>query len=84
MSARLLVILFFLFVLYLVVKTVIGFVYLSSQRRKRRERLGGEMVKDPICETYIPKAAAIAKYSGGQTVYFCSQECADVYLKKNG
>jgi len=40
------------------------------------------MVKDPICETYVPKNRAIEKTFNGQTVYFCSQECADAYDKK--
>ncbi len=79
---RLLNILFLLFVLYLVVKVLIGFAYLSRQRRKRREQLGGEMVQDPVCETYIPRSRAIEKKVSGQTVYFCSQECADAFDQK--
>lgn len=79
---RLWVILVLLFVLYLVVKALIGFSYLSSQMRKRREQAGGEMVQDPVCETYVPKTAAIAKSVSGQTVYFCSQECAEAYVTK--
>jgi YHS domain-containing protein len=79
---RLLVILFLAFVLYLVVKVSIGFAFLSSQRRKRREELGGEMVQDPICNTYIPRSRAIEKTIGGQTVYFCSQPCVDAFFEK--
>ena len=79
---RLWVILVFLFVLYLAVKVLIGFAYLSSQRRKRREQLGGEMVQDPVCETYIPKATAIVKDGNGRTVYFCSQECMNAFFEK--
>ena len=80
---RLLVILFLLFVLYLLLKGAIGFAYFSSLRRKRQERLGGEMVLDPVCETYVPKATAVAKMIDGRTVYFCSRQCADAYLKKD-
>ena len=81
---RLWVILVLIFVLYLAVKALIGFTYLSSRRRKRRGELGGEMVRDPVCETYIPRTTALVKYSDGQTVYFCSQLCVDAYLKKSG
>jgi uncharacterized protein len=81
---RLLTTLLLLFVIYLAVKMLIGFTYLSSQRRKRREQLGGEMVRDPVCETYVPKATAIEKKMNGETVYFCSQTCAEAYLKKSG
>jgi YHS domain-containing protein len=79
---RLLVILFLLFVLYLVVKVLIGFAFLSSQRQKRREQLGGEMVRDPVCETYVPRSRAIEKKMNGQTVYFCSQPCMDAFFEK--
>jgi YHS domain-containing protein len=79
---RLLTILFLLFVFYIVVKVLIGFAYLSSRQRKRREQLGGEMVQDPVCETYVPKTAALAESVNGQTVYFCSQKCADAFFKE--
>ena len=79
---RLLTILFLFFILYLVVKVLIGFAYLSRQRRKRQEELGGEMVRDPVCETYISKATAIVKDGNGQTVYFCSQECMNAFFEK--
>jgi len=79
---RFLVILFLLFVLYLMVKVFIGLTFLSRGQRKRQEELGGEMVQDPVCETYIPRSRAIEKKVGGQTVYFCSPECVEAYLKK--
>ena len=79
---RLWVILVLIFVLYLAVKVLIGFTYLSSQRRKRREQLGGEMVRDPVCETYIPRTTALVKYSDGQTVYFCGQKCMNAFFEK--
>jgi YHS domain-containing protein len=79
---RLWVILVLLFVLYLAVKVLIGFTYLSSQRRKRREELGGEMVRDPVCETYIPRSRSIEKNLSGQIIYFCSQECMNAFFEK--
>ena len=82
MAVRFLVILILFFLLYLVARLLLGFSSLSSQQQKRHEQLGGEMVKDPICETYVPKNRAIEKTFNGQTVYFCSQECADAYDKK--
>ncbi|MBE9535593.1 MAG: hypothetical protein IMF07_00295 [Proteobacteria bacterium] len=44
---------------------------------------GEEMVKDPNCDTYIPKADAIKKKVGGETLFFCSQKCLDEYRNKN-
>ena len=50
-----------------------------SRVHKRRQRFsGGGMVKDPNCETYIPKDKAI-ELNGH---YFCSKECADQWSLK--
>jgi uncharacterized protein len=35
----------------------------------------GEMVKDPVCQTYIPKSLAVQKKIDGEMFYFCSEEC---------
>ena len=43
------------------------------------ERVGGELVRDPQCGTYVPKTRAIAVVRGGETLYFCSVKCRDEY-----
>jgi YHS domain-containing protein len=43
---------------------------------------GGELVRDPQCGTYVPKARAIAARVGNGTSYFCSTNCRDAYLSK--
>jgi YHS domain-containing protein len=43
---------------------------------------GGELVRDPQCGTYVPKARAIAASVGSQTSYFCSTACRDAYLSQ--
>ena len=43
------------------------------------ERLGGELVRDPHCGTYIPKSRAIVVGSGPDTQYFCSTKCRDAH-----
>jgi YHS domain-containing protein len=35
-----------------------------------------ELVKDPVCGTYIVRSRAIRDESGGRSVYFCSPRCA--------
>jgi len=52
-------------------------------KEDRAAPLGEEMVKDPNCDTYIPKADAIKKKVGGETRYFCSQKCLDEYRDKH-
>ena len=40
------------------------------------------MVKDPHCQTYVPKRDAVSVRHRGETLYFCSDECRDAYLAK--
>jgi YHS domain-containing protein len=42
-----------------------------------------ELVKDPVCETYIPRRKAISRGSGSETRYFCSVACADRYAPRS-
>jgi uncharacterized protein len=46
-----------------------------------QERIGGELVRDPNCGTYIPKTRAFVVGSGDAAQYFCSTECRDAYAK---
>ncbi len=39
------------------------------------QELDNDMVKDPVCQTYIPKSIAVQKTFHGDTLYFCSEEC---------
>ena len=41
-----------------------------------------EMVKDPVCLTYIPKSLAIQKTFDRKKLYFCSKECASKFLEQ--
>ena len=40
-------------------------------------RIAGELVKDPVCATYIPRESAISARVGGETRYYCSTTCRD-------
>ena len=40
-------------------------------------RLAGELVRDPVCSTYIPRDSAIAGRIGAETRYYCSVACRD-------
>ena len=42
-----------------------------------------ELVKDPVCDTYIPRLKAISRGSGPATRYFCSASCADKYAARS-
>jgi YHS domain-containing protein len=38
-----------------------------------------ELVKDPVCQTYVVRSRAIHRMLGGQSRYFCSRDCASRY-----
>jgi len=38
--------------------------------------LPDELVKDPVCQTYVVKSRAVRRTDAGQVRYFCSEECA--------
>jgi YHS domain-containing protein len=50
--------------------------------RAPESKAGGELVRDPHCGTYVPKARAIAASVGNETAYFCSATCRDTYLAR--
>jgi hypothetical protein len=41
-----------------------------------RSSLPDELVKDPVCQTYIVKSRAIRRADAGGIRYFCSEQCA--------
>jgi YHS domain-containing protein len=49
---------------------------------KKRMAATGEMVKDPICGTYVPADANIRARDGDKVYAFCSYECRDTFVKR--
>ncbi|HSE92650.1 MAG TPA: transcriptional regulator [Methylomirabilota bacterium] len=47
----------------------------TAAQRPRRE-LADELVKDPVCQTYIARSRAVRGEAQGAPVYFCSETCA--------
>jgi YHS domain-containing protein len=50
----------------------------SSPRTDERQR--DELVKDPVCGTYVVRSRAVTHDEGGAPRYFCSTDCARRYL----
>jgi len=44
--------------------------------------LSGMMVKDEICNTYVPKEEAIREVFTGKEYFFCSKECRTKFLEQ--
>ena len=40
-----------------------------------------ELVKDPVCQTYVVLSRAIRSEEQGVPVHFCSRECAERYAR---
>jgi hypothetical protein len=72
-------------IVFLVVRAILRLV-LGARTPARRppsasvpERLGGTLVRDPQCGTYVPESRAIRVGSGARALYFCSAACRDAY-----
>ena len=81
--ARLLFFIILAAVAYIVIKSLLWLAFSSSVKSKEgslaRPVEGGEMIRDPACGIYIPKAKAIEGRVRGSTHYFCSPECLEKY-----
>ena len=75
---RFLLFLIILYVVWTAVKSYFGSHRSKSQKSAPGVAKGEEMVLDPQCQSYVPKAAAVLQ--AGK--YFCSQECARLYLAR--
>ncbi len=78
-------------ILIFVVAGFLLFKLLTGDKRKK-EKAGekemeqkvaaGDMVRDPICGTFVSKESDIRVRNGENVECFCSYECRDKYLKQ--
>lgn len=78
MLLRLIVFLIVAYIVWSALKSMIRKGQRKPSSRAKSAEQGEEMVLDPQCRSYVPKSDAIAQ-SGH---YFCSQECARIYLAR--
>ncbi|WP_264984109.1 transcriptional regulator [Pseudodesulfovibrio portus] len=57
---------------------------MQSEKVVKQKVAAGEMVKDPICGTYVERDGSIRVREGEKVRVFCSYECRDKYLKQIG
>ncbi|MEP7133221.1 MAG: hypothetical protein ABI914_08640 [Acidobacteriota bacterium] len=74
--ARIAIFLFLLFAVLLALR-LIGFLIrsLSAGSRNAGPLVHGEMVRDPVCGTWIDRRLAIAGRSGKEWLPVCSEDC---------
>jgi YHS domain-containing protein len=77
---RLLLIAVLLVILYFLIRSAIR--ELSRQGKERTIGDPKQMVQDPVCRAFVPKGSAVTEDIGGQTYYFCSQNCAQTFRKQ--
>ena len=44
------------------------------------QRADDALIQDPQCGVYLTRRDAVTLNSGGETVYFCSEDCKEQYL----
>ena len=47
-----------------------------ARLQSRDEGTRDELVKDPVCQTYVLMSRAIRSEAAGAPLFFCSRECA--------
>lgn len=47
----------------------------------RDPRTRDELVKDPVCQTYVLMSRAVRSEADGVPLFFCSRECAARYQR---
>ena len=70
---------FLLIILWVAVAVVLLLPLLRRLRlpvRRAPHALPDELVKDPVCQTYIVKSRAVRRMDGDRVRYFCSEQCA--------
>lgn len=70
--------------LLLVVAIVVALLLPLLRRPARRVRrapsaLDDELVKDPVCQTYVVRSRAVSGRGAAGAPYFCSTDCARRY-----
>lgn len=77
---RLLIFALLAYLLYRLLRGVLA----PSLKARKSESAGAidEMVKDPICQTYIPMRDSQRRVIEGKEYFFCSKECAEKFEKE--
>jgi uncharacterized protein len=73
------------FLMWAIVLVALLWLFLRGRRLPAGVPRGApldELVKDPICQTYVVRSRAIRREDAGEVHFFCSDACARRYLVK--
>jgi len=54
----------------------------TASSRRDQAQIQGVMVKDEICNTYVPREEALREVREGKEYFFCSRECQQKFLER--
>jgi YHS domain-containing protein len=67
-------------VIFVLISPILRGWRLGSPVRARRVQRD-ELVKDPVCQTYVVLSRAVTTEANGAVTHFCSRECAARYAR---
>jgi uncharacterized protein len=84
MISGLIRIIFYALLFYIIYLLYLFFKGISkaSKASQVKKQPSGMMVKDEICNTYLPKEDTLKEVIEGKEYYFCSKECRDKFLEQ--
>jgi YHS domain-containing protein len=74
--------------IYVVYRLLVGGRKKEKQGKAERPITGGStavsdiLVEDPVCHILVPKGQAVHLQHHGNMVYFCSEECCNMFIEK--
>jgi len=69
------------YIIYQVIRFFQALKRIQSRPKKTNPSLSSQiMVKDEICQTYLPQDEALSLTYQGKTHYFCSEKCRQRFL----
>ena len=70
------------YIIYRMFKNDIKAKLEERKRDDARRGESGEMIRDPICGTFVDMGAAVTVRNGDNIYYFCDYDCRDAFLKR--
>ncbi|MBN2244376.1 MAG: YHS domain-containing protein [Candidatus Aminicenantes bacterium] len=79
-------IIFYALLIYVILKLFRLFQKPASSQKNQVEnkvKTQGIMVKDEVCDVYLPKDEALKTIFQGKEYYFCSEKCKQKFLESH-
>jgi YHS domain-containing protein len=54
------------------------------KNNEQGSRVEDVLVEDPVCHKLVPRKQAIRLHKNGEIIYFCSENCCDIFTDEPG